>query len=54
MAWLVCPEDDRMIEVNGSDPSESLTDMANHVVDVHFNGDPNALELMLTQIEEIG
>jgi hypothetical protein len=53
MAWLICPEDDRLIEVNGGDPNEALTDMANHVADVHCDGDQNAVELMLTQIEEI-
>jgi len=42
-----------MIEVNGGNDAESLTEMANHIFSVHASCDPNLVGPMLEHVEMI-
>lgn len=53
MPWLICPEDDRLIEINGRDDSESLTEMADHIFSAHAMYDPHLVGPLLEQVELI-
>lgn len=51
MAWLVCPEDDRLIEVDESSDAKSLAEMADHIFSTHASCDPRLVGPMLERVE---
>lgn len=53
MPWLICPEDDRLIEVNGSDDGIPLTEMANHIFSTHASYNPHLVGPLLELVELI-